>query len=113
LLQGWVAAVEGRRGERIRNGLEDNRGRRPAAGGRSNGFCQRLLATPRLTVFSQADIAEASAQGAVGRCPAALRALIPGQEQIWRGQPEPRILLAHTTIFQYESFRTTFPSAKL
>jgi hypothetical protein len=36
------------------------------------------MVTPRLTVFLQTDVAEAAAQGAVGRCPAALRALIPG-----------------------------------
>jgi hypothetical protein len=53
-------------------------GQRPTAGGRSDLVVQHFMVPPRLTVFSQADVAEASAQGAVGRCPAALRALIPG-----------------------------------
>jgi hypothetical protein len=58
--------------------LSRSRGQRTTAGGRCNGFVQRFMVTPLLTLFLQADVAEAAAQGAVGRCPAALRALIPG-----------------------------------
>jgi hypothetical protein len=46
-----------------------NRGQRSTAGGRRDGFVQRFMVTPRLTVFLQADVAIAAAQGAVGRCP--------------------------------------------
>jgi hypothetical protein len=41
-------------------------------------FFQRFLVTQLLTLFLLVEVAEAAALGAVGRCPAALRALIPG-----------------------------------
>jgi hypothetical protein len=37
------------------------------------------MATHRRTLFLQADVAEAPARGAVGRCPAAFQALNPGK----------------------------------
>ena len=55
-----------------------NTGQRPTAGGRSDSHAARFIPPPHPTVVRMTDVAIAPAHGAVGRCPAALRALIPG-----------------------------------
>jgi hypothetical protein len=46
------------------------RRQRPTAGGRCYGIIQHFMAPPRLTVFLQADAAEAAARRAEGTPPA-------------------------------------------